>query len=91
VSATEVIGAKDRENGGVPLLPTGISSLLAAANSINDLLPFLVVMIAGFLVGAWGQASRSAIAVIAGMILIMIAIGGFLADNGAGPIPDVLK
>ena len=75
----------------MPLLLTGSSALLAAANSIDDLLPFLVVMIAGFLVGAWGQASRSAIAVIAGMILILIAVAGFLTDNGAGPIPDVLK
>jgi len=49
------------------------------------------VMIMGFLVGAWGQASRSVIAVIAGMFLILIAVAGFLADNGAGPIPDVLK
>ena len=75
----------------MPLLLTGSSALLAAANSIDDLLPFLVVMIAGFLVGAWGQASRSAIAVIAGMILILIAVAGFLTDNGTGPIPDVLK
>ena len=75
----------------MPLFPTGSFALLAAANSIEDLLPFLVVMAVGFLVGAWGQASRSAIAVIAGMLLILIAIGGFLADNGAGPIPDVLK
>ena len=48
-------------------------------------------MIMGFLVGAWGQASRSIIAVIAGMFLILIAVAGFLADNGSGPIPDVLK
>jgi hypothetical protein len=75
----------------VHLFPTGSFPLLAAANTIEDLLPFLVVMMVGFLVGAWGQASRSAIAVIAGMLLILIAIGGFLADNGAGPIPDVLK
>ncbi len=74
----------------MPLLQTG-ASLLAAANSIEDLLPFLAVMVAGFLVGAWGQASRSVIAVIAGMALILIAVAGFLADNGAGPVPDVLK
>jgi hypothetical protein len=75
----------------VPLLPTGLSALQAAANSIDDLLPFLAVMIMGFLVGAWGQASRSVIAVIAGMFLILVAVAGFLADNGAGPVPDVLK
>ena len=70
---------------------TSLAALVAAANSIQELLPFLIVMITGFLVGAWGQASRSSIAVIAGMVLIMLAVGGFLADNGDGPIPDVLK
>jgi hypothetical protein len=68
-----------------PLLPS------AAANSLGDLAPFLVVLATGFLVGAWGQASRSAIAVIAGMALIIVAVLGFFADNGAGPIPEVLK
>jgi len=73
------------------LASTSLAALVAAANSIQELLPFLIVMITGFLVGAWGQASRSSIAVIAGMVLIMLAVGGFLADNGDGPIPDVLK
>lgn len=67
------------------------SAQLAAATSIEDLLPYLIVMMAGFLVGAWGQASRSIIAVVAGMLLILIAVAGFLADNGSGPIPDVLN
>ena len=67
------------------------SLLLGAANTFADLLPFLVVMVAGFLVGAWGQASRSSIAVVAGMVLILIAVAGFLGENGAGPIPKVLK
>jgi len=75
----------------MPDVSTYLAALVAAANSIQDLLPFLVVMITGFLVGAWGQASRSPIAVVAGMVLIMLAVGGFLADNGDGPIPDVLK
>jgi len=73
------------------LASTSLAALVAAANSIQELLPFLIVMITGFLVGAWGQASRSSIAVVAGMVLIMLAVGGFLADNGDGPIPDVLK
>ncbi len=67
------------------------SLLIGAAQSFSDLLPFLVVMLTGFLVGAWGQASRSSIAVVAGMVLIMIAVAGFLGDNGAGPIPKILK
>ena len=75
----------------MPDLATLSAVLIGAANSIQDLLPFLVVMITGFLVGAWGQASRSPIAIVAGMALILLAVGGFLADNGDGPIPDVLK
>ena len=67
------------------------AALTAATNTISDLLPFLVVMVVGFLIGAWGQASRSAIAVIAGMTLIVIAVAGFLAANGSGPVPEVLK
>jgi len=65
--------------------------VIAAANSLSDLLPFLIVMMTGFLVGAWGQASRSPIAVVAGMVLILLAVAGFLGDNGDGPIPKVIK
>lgn len=75
----------------MPEVSIPLAMLVAAANSLQDLLPFLIVMITGFLVGAWGQASRSPIAIVAGMALIMLAVGGFLADNGDGPIPDVLK
>lgn len=75
----------------VPDSLTSAQLLLGAANSISDLLPFLIVMIAGFLVGAWGQASRSPIAVVAGMALILLAVAGFLGDNADGPIPKVLK
>lgn len=73
---------------GMPEIRT---ALVAQANTLGELLPFLIVMAAGFLVGAWGQASRSAIAVIAGMALIILAVIGFLGANGSGPIPDVLK
>ena len=76
---------------GVHSLTTAHAALTAATNTMSDLLPFLVVMIAGFLVGAWGQASRSAIAVIAGMALIIIAVAGFLAANGSGPVPEILQ
>jgi hypothetical protein len=61
------------------------------ATTMDELLPYLVVMLSGFLVGAWGQASRSIIAIVAGMALILIAVAGFLAENGSGPIPDVLQ
>ncbi len=70
---------------------TALAIPVAATETISDLLPFLVVIIAGFMVGGWGQASRSPIAVVAGMTLIIIAVVGFLAANGSGPVPEVLK
>ena len=63
--------------------------LIAASKTVADLMPFLVVLVAGFLVGAWGQSARLPIAVLAGMLLIMLAIGGFFIENGSGPTPDV--
>ena len=59
--------------------------LAGASKTASDLLPYLVVMVAGFLVGAWGQSTRLPIAVIAGILLIMLAIGGFFVENGSGP------
>ncbi len=59
--------------------------LAGASKTASDLLPYLAVMIAGFLVGAWGQSARLPIAVVAGILLIMIAIGGFFVENGSGP------
>jgi hypothetical protein len=59
--------------------------LAGASKTASDLLPYLVVMVAGFLVGAWGQSARLPIAVIAGILLIMLAIGGFFVENGSGP------
>ena len=57
----------------------------AASKTLSDLAPFLVVLAAGFLIGAWGQSAKLPIAVLAGIVLIMLAIGGFLIENGSGP------
>ena len=59
--------------------------LIAASKTASDLLPFLIVMVAGFLVGAWGQSARLPIAIVAGILLIMLAVGGFLIENSSGP------
>jgi hypothetical protein len=67
----------------------GMPDLLAASKTASDLLPFLVVMVAGFLVGAWGQSARAPIAIIAGILLVILAIGGFFVENSSGPTPDV--
>ena len=63
--------------------------ILGASKTLSDLAPFLIVMAAGFLVGAWGQSARSQIAIIAGILLVILAVGGFLVENGSGPRPDV--
>ena len=61
-----------------------VPDLLGIARSTSDLVPYLVVMALGFLVGAWGQSARIPIAVIAGLLLIMFAVGGFIIDNSSG-------
>ena len=65
--------------------------LTAAATSLSDLVPYLVVLGAGFLVGAWGQAARVPLAVIAGILLVILAVGGFMLDNSSGrsPVPGI--
>jgi hypothetical protein len=72
----------------MPDLPQA-AFLAGASETLSDLAPFVAVMLAGFLVGAWGQAARSPIAVLCGMLLILLAIGGFFVENGSGPTPDV--
>ena len=66
--------------GTMPPVP----ELLAVARDTSDLVPYLVVLALGFLVGAWGQSARIPLAVIAGILLIMFAVGGFILDNNSG-------
>ena len=61
-----------------------VPDLLAVARNTSDLVPYLVVMGLGFLIGAWGQSARLPIAVIAGLLLIIFAVGGFILDNSSG-------
>ncbi|HEY8467335.1 MAG TPA: hypothetical protein VIL04_11085 [Solirubrobacterales bacterium] len=58
--------------------------LTGIASSVTDLLPYLVVIAAGFLVGAWGQVARVTLAVIAGILLILIGVAAFFIDNSSG-------
>jgi hypothetical protein len=55
---------------------------LIAAGEANtaDLLPYLVVLGLGFLVSAWGKSLGSAIAIVAGLLLILAAIVGFIIE-----------
>ncbi len=68
----------------MPGLAQTTPELLAVARTTADLLPFLVVVGAGFALGAWGQSARVPAAVIGGILLILIGTAGFLADNGGG-------
>ena len=61
-----------------------MEDLFAVARTTSDLVPYLVVLALGFLVGAWGQSAKVPIAVIAGLLLIMFAVGGFILDNSSG-------
>ena len=65
-----------------PAIVPGVLS--AAATTISDLMPYLVVMGVGFLLGAWGQSARVPLAVIAGILLILVAVAGFILDNSSG-------
>lgn len=65
-------------------LLAALMQLIAAAQTISDLVPYLVVMGLGFLIGAWGQSARVPIAIVAGILLILFAIGGFMLDNSSG-------
>ena len=61
-----------------------MTDLLAVAQSMSDLLPYLGLLVLGFLVGAWGQSARFPIAVAIGLLLIAGAVGGFILDNNSG-------
>ncbi|MDQ3572387.1 MAG: hypothetical protein M3383_05940 [Actinomycetota bacterium] len=70
-----------------------VASLLAtlpfaASESLSEIVPFLVVLGTGFLVGAWGQAAKAPLAVVAGILLVVLAILGFFLENSSGPSPS---
>lgn len=58
--------------------------LIAAATTVSDLVPYLALIGAGFLLGAWGQVARVPLAVVVGIALILVAIVVFVLDNGGG-------
>jgi hypothetical protein len=68
----------------VPGLEIDVAHFLAVARNLSDMVPYLVVIGLGFLIGAWGQSARVPIAVIAGILLILIGTGGFIVENSSG-------
>jgi hypothetical protein len=63
-----------------PVFPGGDLLIAAAKATSGDLLPYLVVLGLGFLVAAWGKSLGSAIAIIAGLLLVLAAIVGFILE-----------
>jgi hypothetical protein len=61
-----------------------VGALAGVARSAADLAPYLFLLALGFIVGAWGQSARIPILVIAGILLILFAVGGFVIDNSTG-------
>lgn len=57
-----------------------IVAQIESETTVGDLVPYLVVLGAGFLVGAWGNSLKSVIVTVAGLALVLIAIIGFLIE-----------
>jgi hypothetical protein len=47
---------------------------LASINSVSDLTPFIALLVAGFLVGAWGTSAKVPLAVVIGIVMIIAAV-----------------
>jgi hypothetical protein len=52
----------------------GAMPALAALETLSDLAPYVALLAAGFLVAAWGSASKSSLAVALGILLIVAAV-----------------
>jgi hypothetical protein len=68
----------------VPMLcPAAAGVPLAALETLSDLAPYLGLFALGFLVAAWGQASKAPLVVVLGITIIVAAILLFqFAANG---------
>jgi hypothetical protein len=67
---------------------TGAIALLAQVDTISELAPYLALVAAGFLVGAWGSSAKSAVAVVLGILMIVAGIFLFQQrDEDFGGLP----
>ena len=59
-----------------------LGEVLSAAGeaSTADLFPYLLVLGLGFVVSWWGKSLGSAIVIIAGLLMILAAIIGFIVE-----------
>ena len=62
------------------MLPQVEALIGAGEASTADLFPYLLVLGVGFLVAAWGKSLGSAIAIVAGLLLVIAAIVGFIIE-----------
>ena len=69
-------------------LVSALALPLAALETVSDLAPYLALMVAGFLVAAWGQAAKFPLAVALGILIIIgsvllfqIEANGFSGSN----------
>jgi uncharacterized membrane protein YfbV (UPF0208 family) len=60
------------------------AAVLAIARNASELAPYLAVLALGFLVGAWGQSARAPAVVVAGLLLILLAVGAFIIEHSGG-------
>ena len=72
-------------------MPAAAALLLAVAQSLSDLGPYILVMAVGFLIGAWGQSAKVPLAVALGILLILLAAALFVVsnDSGSSGVPNV--
>ena len=68
-------------------LPTTV----AAATTLSDLVPYMILLGAGFLVGAWGQAAKVPLVVAIGILMVILAVVLFqLQTNDFPGLPSGL-
>jgi hypothetical protein len=57
-----------------------MSAIVAQATTLSDLAPYVAILVAGFALGAWGQAAKVPLAVAAGIALVILAVILFQLD-----------
>ena len=51
-----------------------LPAVVAQLDTLSELAPYVAILVAGFAVGAWGQAAKVPLAVALGILLIMLAV-----------------
>lgn len=53
---------------------------IESQTTVGDLVPYLIVLGSGFLIGAWGNSAKSGWVTLAGILLVLAAIIGFIVE-----------